>query len=60
MSGTITTFGSLDFLVNNAGGQFISPTANISAKGWHAVLETNLTGTFYCCKSGESIKYFFE
>jgi citronellol/citronellal dehydrogenase len=37
---------SVDGLVNNAGGQFVSPAETISPKGWHAVLETNLTGTF--------------
>ncbi|MBL4848975.1 MAG: SDR family oxidoreductase [Planctomycetes bacterium] len=42
--------GRLDALVNNAGGQFMSPAESISAKGWHAVVETNLTGTFYCCR----------
>lgn len=38
--------GTIDGLVNNAGGQFPSPAQNISQKGWHAVIETNLTGTF--------------
>ena len=38
--------GALDGLVNNAGGQFMSPAQNISKKGFHAVVETNLTGTF--------------
>ena len=39
-------FGRLDFLVNNAGGQFMAPLETISAKGWDAVLRTNLTGGF--------------
>ncbi|CAK8698523.1 unnamed protein product [Clavelina lepadiformis] len=47
---TVKQFGQLDFLVNNGGGQFMCPAENITAKGWHAVVETNLTGTFYCCK----------
>jgi citronellol/citronellal dehydrogenase len=38
--------GRIDALVNNAGGQFISPLENISAKGWEAVVGTNLTGGF--------------
>jgi citronellol/citronellal dehydrogenase len=38
--------GRLDFLVNNAGGQFGSPLEKISAKGWDAVVRTNLTGGF--------------
>ena len=37
-------------LVNNAGGQFASPAEFISLKGWTAVLETNLTGTFLMCR----------
>ncbi|WP_137920227.1 SDR family oxidoreductase [Hydrogenophaga sp. 2FB] len=38
--------GRVDALVNNAGGQYITPLENISAKGWQAVLDTNLTGGF--------------
>jgi NAD(P)-dependent dehydrogenase (short-subunit alcohol dehydrogenase family) len=36
----------LDLLVNSAGGQFTAPAAEISANGWRAVVETNLTGAF--------------
>jgi citronellol/citronellal dehydrogenase len=36
----------IDGLVNNAGGQFISPAEAITPRGWHAVVETNLTGAF--------------
>jgi citronellol/citronellal dehydrogenase len=38
--------GRIDALVNNAGGQYIAPLATISAKGWDAVVATNLTGGF--------------
>ncbi len=38
--------GPVDALVNNGGGQFLSPAESITPKGWHAVVETNLTGTF--------------
>lgn len=38
--------GELHGLVNNAGGQYLSPAEAISHKGWQAVLDTNLTGTF--------------
>ncbi|KAH0621275.1 hypothetical protein JD844_022383 [Phrynosoma platyrhinos] len=48
---TLDLHGRIDFLVNNGGGQFLSPSEAISSKGWHAVIETNLTGTFYCCKA---------
>ncbi|MBM7334131.1 MAG: SDR family oxidoreductase [Alcanivorax sp.] len=38
--------GRVDGLVNNAGGQFPSPVALISQKGWETVIRTNLTGGF--------------
>ncbi|WP_322992021.1 SDR family oxidoreductase [Limnohabitans sp.] len=38
--------GRIHGLVNNAGGQYISPLAKTSAKGWEAVIDTNLTGGF--------------
>lgn len=38
--------GRIDALVNNAGGQFMTPLEAISAKGWQAVVNTNLTGGF--------------
>ena len=38
--------GRIHGLVNNAGGQYISPLANTSVKGWQAVIDTNLTGGF--------------
>ncbi|XP_072296457.1 peroxisomal trans-2-enoyl-CoA reductase [Eucyclogobius newberryi] len=50
VSEVLKRHGRIDFLVNNGGGQFTSPTENISSKGWRAVVDTNLTGTFQCCK----------
>lgn len=38
--------GRIDGLVNNAGGQFRAPVDKISPKGWRAVVDLNLTGTF--------------
>jgi citronellol/citronellal dehydrogenase len=38
--------GRIDGLVNNAGGQYLAPLESISAKGWQAVIDTNLTGGF--------------
>jgi len=38
--------GQIDGLVNNAGGQYMTPLEAISAKGWEAVVNTNLTGGF--------------
>ncbi|HLX80710.1 MAG TPA: SDR family oxidoreductase [Burkholderiales bacterium] len=42
----LSDFGRIDALVNNAGGQFAAPLESISAKGWDAVVRTNLTGGF--------------
>ena len=42
----VLVHGRIDALVNNAGGQFIAPLESISAKGWEAVVDTNLTGGF--------------
>jgi citronellol/citronellal dehydrogenase len=42
----LDTYGRIDGLVNNGGGQFISPAQMISPNGWHAVIDTNLTGTW--------------
>jgi citronellol/citronellal dehydrogenase len=40
------THGRIDYLVNNAGGQFSAPLEKISAKGWDTVVRNNLTGGF--------------
>lgn len=40
-------FGRLDILVNNAGGQFPALAEYINDKGWQAVINNNLNGTFY-------------
>lgn len=58
MEKTLERFGKLDFLVNNGGGQFLSRVEDISTKGWNAVIETNLTGTFLCCREGEFVNIF--
>lgn len=50
ISEAIKISGKIDFLVNNAGGQFPSPAEHISTKGWKAVIETNLGGTFQMSK----------
>ncbi|HEY2561291.1 MAG TPA: SDR family oxidoreductase [Caldimonas sp.] len=38
--------GTLAAVVNNAGGQFAQPAIDFSVKGWNAVVDTNLTGTW--------------
>lgn len=39
--------GGLDVLVNNAGGQFPQAAIDFSTRGWNAVIDTNLNGTWY-------------
>lgn len=38
--------GRIDVLVNNAGGQFLSPAEMVSPKGFRTVIELNVTGTW--------------
>ncbi|MDD3447023.1 MAG: SDR family oxidoreductase [Zavarzinia sp.] len=40
-------FGAVDMLVNNAGGQFPQAAIDFSPKGFNAVVDTNLAGTWY-------------
>jgi len=44
---TFDEHGRLDLLVNSAGGQFPQAAIDFSPKGWRAVVETNLTGTWF-------------
>jgi len=48
VSTTLDRYGRLDGLVNNGGGQFVSPGEAISSNGWKAVVETNLYGPWNC------------
>jgi 3-oxoacyl-[acyl-carrier protein] reductase len=44
-------FGGVDILVNNAGVGVFTPVANMSIDQWHNVIETNVTGAFYCSRA---------
>ena len=46
---TVERLGGLDILVNNAGVGVFSPVADMSIDNWHQVIDTNLSGVFYCC-----------
>ncbi|MEO5894566.1 MAG: SDR family oxidoreductase [Vicinamibacterales bacterium] len=46
---TVSAFGGLDILVNNAGVGVFSSVAEMSIEQWHTVIDTNLSGVFYCC-----------
>lgn len=43
----VAEHGRLDGLVNNAGGQFPVEAGELKAKGWTAVVDTNLNGTWW-------------
>jgi 3-oxoacyl-[acyl-carrier protein] reductase len=47
---TIGRFGGLDILVNNAGITRDTLVLRMQSEDWHAVLDTNLTGTVRCCR----------
>jgi len=46
VDGVLERHGRLDVLVNNAGGQFLSPAEAISPKGFRTVIELNVQGTW--------------
>lgn len=43
---TLERYGRIDLLVNNAGGQFLSPAEDITAKGFRTVMTLNVEGTW--------------
>jgi citronellol/citronellal dehydrogenase len=43
---TIERHGRIDLLVNNAGGQFLSPAEDITPKGFRTVMKLNVEGTW--------------
>ncbi|MEH7451733.1 2,4-dienoyl-CoA reductase [Gottfriedia acidiceleris] len=52
------TFGTIDFLVNNASGNFICAAEDLSVNGWNMVINIVLNGTFYC--SSEVGRYMIQ
>jgi citronellol/citronellal dehydrogenase len=46
VEGVVARHGRIHTLVNNAGGQFMSPAEDISPKGFRAVVRLNLEGTW--------------
>ncbi|MFQ5988889.1 MAG: SDR family oxidoreductase [Candidatus Methylomirabilales bacterium] len=45
----VEEFGGLDILVNNAGVAHFAPVADLKPEEWREIIDTNLTGVFYCC-----------
>ena len=48
LSETISKFGNVDVLVNNAAGNFISPTERLSANAFSSIIDIVLKGTVNC------------
>lgn len=47
----VTEFGRIDILVNNAATRSHKPVLELSEQEWRSVIDTNLTGAFFCCKA---------
>jgi NAD(P)-dependent dehydrogenase (short-subunit alcohol dehydrogenase family) len=47
----VQQFGGLDILVNNAGVGIFKNVADTDLESWHDVIETNLSGMFFCCRA---------
>jgi citronellol/citronellal dehydrogenase len=46
VSGVLERHGAVDLLVNNAGGQFLTPAEDITPKGFRTVIRLNVEGTW--------------
>ncbi len=50
MAAVAGAFGELDLLVNNAGITTRSPAVDTTREEWQAIIDVNLTGTFFMCQ----------
>ena len=48
---TLSRFGRIDVLINNAGISWGAPVEEMRLEDWNKVIETNLTGTFLCAQA---------
>lgn len=58
MRRAVDELGGLDILVNNAAGNFYFPAEKLRDKLWNSVIDIDLNGTFYCCRT--AFKYLKE
>lgn len=47
---TVTQYGKISYLINNAGIMIRKPIEKLSVKEWNQVIGINLTGAFLCAK----------
>ncbi len=53
----VDKFGNIDGLLNNAAGNFISPTENLSENAFRTIIDIVLVGTFNCTQAaGKAMK----
>ena len=51
VNATLSQFGRIDVLINNAGISWGAPVEEMRLADWNKVIETNLTGTFLCAQA---------
>ena len=52
---TVKGLGSIDILLNNAAGNFISPTEKLSPNAFKTVIDIVLNGTFHCTQAAGKV-----
>jgi NAD(P)-dependent dehydrogenase (short-subunit alcohol dehydrogenase family) len=48
---SVSHFGGIDILINNAGANFLSPALGVSPNGWRTIVDVVLNGTFLVTKA---------
>jgi NAD(P)-dependent dehydrogenase (short-subunit alcohol dehydrogenase family) len=50
VSKTVSEYGRLDIMVNNAGISMAKPSEDLASRDWQRALETDLSGVFFGCQ----------
>lgn len=50
IDGTVSRFGRIDILINNAGVQFPKPSREVTEEDWQRTVDTNLRGYFFAAQ----------